>query len=328
MHTGQKHQLLILGLAAFCLLPIQVWAESGDAGTEGPFSLGVDARAIALGRAYTGVAEDAGAIYWNPGALAYLEKKEIASLYVPLAEGTDYGFLAFAYPISRHETLALGFMGLSVRGIPKTDALDNDLGETSDTQFQVLLSYSRVWWKALGGGINAKLYRHTLDTYNGTGIGADAGLYYDFSALLPGFTLGMTLTNALAPRITLATQADTYPLNTRLGAAYRFALDRAGKHQFMLSTEGEKSDYTDLRLHGGAEYLIFKIISLRAGWDRDTLTAGAGISYWDLRLDYALTLKNDFGSLHFFTLGWQIGPSLNEEETLKQRNILALPAFE
>jgi tetratricopeptide (TPR) repeat protein len=308
-----KRRILMLGLAGLCLLPVPLFAETGDAGTEGPF---------ALGRAYTGVAGDASAIYWNPGALAYLEKKEIASLYVPLAEGIDYGFLSFAYPISVHETLALGFMGLSVRGIPKTDALDNDLGETSDTQFQVLLSYSRVWWKALGGGINAKLYRHILDTYNGTGIGADAGLFYDFAAWIPGLTAGLTLTNAVAPRITLSSQADTYPLNTRLGAAYRLGLDRGGNHQVMASLEGEKSDFTDWRLHAGAEYLAFKLLSLRAGWDRDMLTAGAGIQHWDLRLDYALTLKNDFGNLHYVTLGWRFGPSLSEEAMKQRRDIL------
>ena len=229
--------LLSVCLFGLCLLPPTSLAESGDAGTEGPFALGVDARAVGLGRAYTGVANDASAIYWNPGGLAALDKKELTSLYLPLANAVDYGFLAFAYPLRRQETLAAGFMGLSVRGIPKTDAYDNDLGEITDTQFQVLLAYSRVWWQNLAGGVNVKIYRHTLDNYNGTGFGMDGGLFWKASPWLPGLTLGLTATNALPPRIALVSETDTYPLNTRLGAAYRFSLDQAGNHAVLFTAE-------------------------------------------------------------------------------------------
>jgi tetratricopeptide (TPR) repeat protein len=310
---------LLLGC---CLLPAAA-SLAGDAGTEGPFAQGVNARAVGLGRAYTGVADDASAVYWNPGGLAYLEKKEVSSLYLPLASASDYGFLAFAYPLSRQETLAAGFMGLSVRGIPKTDAYDDDLGETSDTQFQILLAYSRVWWQNLAGGVNVKLYTHMLDSYSGTGFGADGGLFWRAAPWVPGLTLGLTLTNALPPRITLVSAADTYPLNTRLGAAYSLPLDQAGNHTVIFSADGEKSDYAGARAHAGCEYQLGKVFALRAGWDEDHPTAGAGLAYWDLRLDYAFTLKPDFGVLHYFTLGWRFGLSLDEQDMLKRKDILS-----
>ncbi len=226
-------------MALFILsTPVLLSASPGDAGSEGPFAFGVEARAVSLGRAYTGIAEDASVVYWNPAGLAYLEQKEIASLYTPLYDRTDYGFLSFVYPVSKFETIGIGLMGITVRDIPKTDEYDNRIGEFYDLQLQLLLGYSRVWWNNLAAGINLKLYHHMLDTYNGTGFGLDAGVYYDAGDFLPGLTAGLKFTNALPPRVTLISEPDVYPLNVRLGAAYQYTLDRAGDHKLMLTLEG------------------------------------------------------------------------------------------
>jgi tetratricopeptide (TPR) repeat protein len=307
---------LLLGLSA----PLA--AAEGDAGTEGPFAFGADARAIALGRAYTGVAEDASAIYWNPGGLGRLDKAEVAALYVPLYEQTDYGFLSFAYPIYRLGVLGVGVLAQSSRGIPKTDAYDNDLGEFSDTQLSWLISYSRVWWENIAAGVNLKGYYHGLDTYSGWGFGLDAGIHYLADVLLPGLSVGLTATNAWQPQVQLVTAPDVYPLNLRLGAAYRFSLDAGGDHRLLVSLEGEKPEYTGFRPHAGLEYLLFKTVSLRGGWDYDQPTAGVGVTYWDWRLDYALSFQPELGPLHVFTLGWRFGPSLGEKAQEERQAII------
>lgn len=316
-------RMFIMILLCLFLKPLPMSAASGDAGTEGPFAFGVEARAISLGRAYTGVAEDASAVYWNPGALAYLEQKEFSSLYVPLYAGTDYGFLAFVYPVSGFGTLGLGLLGISVRDIPKTDEYDNNLGEFSDLQLQLSISYSRVWWRNIAAGLNVLLYHHMLDTYNGTGIGLEAGVYYDAREFLPNLTLGLKATNALSPRVTLISEPDLYPLNLRLGAAYRYALDQAENHRLLLSLEGEKSEFANFRIHAGFEYLFFKLFALRAGWDHDHLTTGAGVTYEGWRMDYALTLQGANGLNHLFSLGWRFGKSLSAEALQERQKILS-----
>ncbi|MCK5219120.1 PorV/PorQ family protein [bacterium] len=303
--------------------PILLSASPGDAGTEGPFAFGVEARAVSLGRAYTGIAEDASVVYWNPAGLAYLEQKEIASLYTPLYDRTDYGFLSFVYPISKLETIGIGLMGMTVRDIPKTDEYDNRIGEFYDLQLQLLLGYSRVWWNNLAAGICIKLYHHTLDTYNGTGFGMDAGVYYDAKDFLPGLTAGLKFTNALPPAVTLISEPDVYPLNMRLGAAYRYSVDQAGDHKLMLSLEGEKPEFAGFKLHAGLEYKIIKMFAVRAGWNNDHITAGAGVNYWDWRLDYALTFQKDFGNIHLISAGWRFGLSISEVERQKGKAILA-----
>ncbi|MEW6517092.1 MAG: PorV/PorQ family protein [candidate division FCPU426 bacterium] len=316
------HAVLFLSLSLVAGTPCLSLAAEGDAGTEGPFNFGVDARAVALGRAYTGVAEDASAIYWNPGGLGRLDKAEVAALYVPLYEQTDYGFLSLAYPIYRLGVIGVGVLAQSSRGIPKTDAYDNSLGEFSDTQLSWLISYSRIWWQNLAAGVNLKGYYHGLDTYSGWGFGLDAGIHYLADAYVPGLSLGLTATNAWPPQVTLVTTPDIYPLNLRLGAGYHFDLDAGGDHRLLISVDGEKPEYAGFKLHAGAEYRLYKIVSVRAGWDHDQPTLGAGATYWDWRLDYALSLQPELGPLHLFTLGWRFGPSLSENAQAERQQIM------
>ncbi|MCK5243299.1 PorV/PorQ family protein [bacterium] len=295
----------------------------GDAGTQGPFSFGVDSRAIALGSAYTGVAEDASAVYWNPGGLGFLGQIEVASLYVPLYESTDYGFFSLVYPIQNFGVLGLGFMALNTVDIPKTDEFDNALGSFSDLQMQLLFSYANVWWKNIAAGVNLKLHYHRLDSFTGIGFGADLGIFYLADKFVPGLSLGLMATNAWRPQITLVSEPDVYPINFRLGSAYRLGLDKPGNHKLLLSVEVDKSEYTDFKLHAGLEYQIYQIGSLRGGWDQDHAVLGVGLTYLDGRLDYALSLQSDLGHLHLFTVGWRFGKSLTESALQQRQKILA-----
>lgn len=328
--SGKKSGSAVRGLGFWCFAgwlwmagALTAGAESGDAGTESPFMLGTEARALGLARAYTAIADDASAVYWNPASLAHLQRKEITSLYIPLYDSTDYAFLAFAYPLSRQETLAAGLMALSVRDIPRRDEYNTDLGHLYDLQLQFYLSYARQIWKHWYAGANVKLYQHTLDNYNATGVGLDAGLYYRADDWLTGLTFGLNAANALPPRLTLVSVAESYPLNVRLGAAYQAGLDWVGNHALLGSVEGEKSEFAGFKLHAGLEYQGWKQFFLRVGWDDGRISAGAGLLLWDWRLDYAIRPMEAVGPMHVFSLGLRFGPTLDEEAAERQREILS-----
>ena len=48
------------------------------------FEIGMGARALGMGGAFVAVADDANAIYYNPAGLAYMEGRNITSLYSSL----------------------------------------------------------------------------------------------------------------------------------------------------------------------------------------------------------------------------------------------------
>ncbi|RME01091.1 MAG: hypothetical protein D6814_02220, partial [Calditrichaeota bacterium] len=75
------------GMTLWIGLGVQgLYAQAG--GLESPFALGVGARAIGLGNAYVAFPTDATAIYWNPGGLDQLERKNLVLFYTQLLGGT------------------------------------------------------------------------------------------------------------------------------------------------------------------------------------------------------------------------------------------------
>ena len=60
--------------------------------------LGVGSRAMGMGGAYVGIADDYSALYWNPAGLGFLEGTELALMHVNwlpnLADDMAYDFFA------------------------------------------------------------------------------------------------------------------------------------------------------------------------------------------------------------------------------------------
>jgi hypothetical protein len=61
----------------------------GSAGTQGIFRFGAGARAQGLGSAVVAMPLDASTIFWNPGGLDYLERRNVVMYYSPLIEYSD-----------------------------------------------------------------------------------------------------------------------------------------------------------------------------------------------------------------------------------------------
>jgi len=63
--------------------------------------IGVGARAVAMGGAFSAVADNIDAIYWNPAGLSRLEKREFTASHAEMFESTRLDFLAYAHPTSQ-----------------------------------------------------------------------------------------------------------------------------------------------------------------------------------------------------------------------------------
>lgn len=74
----------------------------GDAGQAGEFlRWGVGAKALGIGRAFTSIADDASALYWNPAGMASLSRQggTFMFMHLPLREGASLNYLAGAIPL-------------------------------------------------------------------------------------------------------------------------------------------------------------------------------------------------------------------------------------
>ena len=88
-------------------------------------------------------------------------------------------------------------------------------------------------------------------------------------------------------------------------------------HQFsenvalLVSADVEKTREMDTHLHAGAELVLMDLLALRLGHNADMLTAGAGVNYGNLAVQYAFE-DNVIETVHRFGVGFSFGPSAEE----------------
>ena len=85
------------------------------------FILGAGPRALGMGGAFAGIADDVSASYWNPAGLSLLEHRELGVMHVTLYEETVYDYAAAAWPILDLGTIAVSGIRLGSTGIEFRD---------------------------------------------------------------------------------------------------------------------------------------------------------------------------------------------------------------
>ncbi|MEZ4915265.1 MAG: PorV/PorQ family protein [Chitinophagales bacterium] len=188
----------------FCIICLGVssaWAQVRTYSNEF-LSLGVGARALAMGNAQNALSDDVMAAYWNPAGLTNVANTQLAAMHAEWFAGiAQYDYLAMAFPLAEKQTLALSVIRFGVDDIPNTLALVeadgtinyNNLSSFSAADYAFLVSYARAFSERLLFGANFKvIYRKVGSFANAWGFGLDAALQYKLSERL---TLGANLKN-------------------------------------------------------------------------------------------------------------------------------------
>jgi hypothetical protein len=114
------------GIAAVALLlsiPARAGFTPSDIGTSGAqfLKLGAGARAEGMGEAYTSVADDADAMYWNPAALTRIQKHDAALMEAPLLAGINYQYAGYGQKVGASTALGAIVQYVSQPAISETD---------------------------------------------------------------------------------------------------------------------------------------------------------------------------------------------------------------
>ena len=91
LHKRQGSLLLLL---AILLLPSLVFSQA-KVGTTGVnfLELGVSARAMGMGEAFTAGVDDASSVYYNPAGLVYVYGREVMLTHIDMPAGINYEFV-------------------------------------------------------------------------------------------------------------------------------------------------------------------------------------------------------------------------------------------
>ncbi|MBU2574606.1 MAG: PorV/PorQ family protein [Elusimicrobia bacterium] len=317
MHNFERI-LFLSGIMLVAAGPLA--AETGSGGLPGYYlDEGGGARPLAMGGAFTAVADDASAIYWNAAGLGRLKRKEFQFTHIQLFESTRYDFLNYAHPFSRL-VLGLGAGQLYSGGIAKTDQLNNPIGTFADRYNTVFAGGGmEILPDTVYFGFAAKRISRDMDDFNGTGYGLDAGLLAklseDENEYPFGFSAGVNIQNLVGPKIKREILTDEFPLNAKAGVAFTF-FDQS----LLIAGDIEKKTGGTYQPHAGIEYSLTRSVAFRAGYDKPNPTFGFGVKIGDCRLDYALLSSDEkeLGLSHRFSAGVKFGRNIDLNARVNQ----------
>lgn len=326
---------LLLATIAASSLPASTFAADKFAAEF--LKVGIGARALGMGGAFTAIADDAGAGWWNPAGLALLERPNVQMTHAEMFGSiVKHDVISGALPIGRNggrSSVGLTVIRLGVDDIQVTrDALEQETGGLvrvnpdkvrleSAYDLGILFSYARGLGQAWALGGNVKMIRQSLvDEGSSFGIGADLGLlWFPGSATTLGLRLADITTTQIkwdtgrqetvAPTVTVGGQATKdvdFLKGTITGAAdVQMAFENLGDaDQF---SSGSFSG----NLHAGVEYWYNSAVALRVGTNAGHFAAGAGVRFrlgalQRFGVDYAFLDHDELDSTNrvSLNLGW------------------------
>jgi tetratricopeptide (TPR) repeat protein len=309
--------VFILSLTIFCVFYLQFTTfGSSSEGTTGAnfLKLKVGARGVGMGGAFCGVADDVGAIYWNPGGLGQLERKEVSFMYLKWWEGINYQFLGYAHPLGRNGVLggSVNYLtisdidGYSEGGMPSNNLTAYDLAVTLSYSRKLMgnKKISEQWKTGLFGGINVKFIQEKLDDKSAVAYALDIGSLY--KTPVENLSFGFNVQN-LGGEIKFVKEGDKLPLNIKLGTGYRLL-----NGDILLALDYNLPADNDGYINMGVEYWLWDIISLRMGYGSNNevekgISYGLGMNNGEIGIDYAFEPYGILGDTHRVSLSWRFG---------------------
>ena len=224
------------------------------------------ARAIGIGGAFIGVADDENAVRRNPAGLTRLDRYAVGFEQTPsgLFDALQTSYLSAVLPTS--EKMALGIDWLQV-GI-KDEELDS-----SRSNFNFAYSYAPLSQLSLGANLKYFTWSIALDGRSrgaATGWGTDVGLLYQphprwklgvLAQDFIGFGSGAGLSSGTWIRHDSDVSEKVFP------TAYKFGIAYHPISNWLIS-----ADLTD-RLQLGTEFLPNRNFAIRAGFQKDLYTS-------------------------------------------------------
>jgi len=304
---------LVAATFLFALCSLTGWAKdiNSKAGTSAfPFlKINLGARAVGMGGAFTGLADDESALYYNPAGIASFEERRFIAGYHNYFADMQSGFLGYTNQLGERLYWGGWVSYLNYGEFIETDSTGLILGDFSggDILAAFTLAVKQGHNFALGGTI--KLIYERVHEYSASGVAVDLAAKY--SSDRGRFGAGLMIQNLGKQLSALGVEKYRLPLTVRGGVSVRpraFPLIVAG--DVILPVDN------DVVVALGVDYYEFKPFYARIGWNSfgsnfrgadsdDTwagLSLGVGFDYGKMHIAYAYSPSADLGQSHRVTL--------------------------
>ncbi|MDZ7359965.1 MAG: PorV/PorQ family protein [candidate division KSB1 bacterium] len=291
----------------------------------------VGSKGTSMGSAFVSIADDATAMFWNPGGMARLTNKSLYVDHSPWLPGLDFNYFALALPFEGAGTIGLNVTALTTSEMIRT-TIDQPMG-TGETftasSIAVGVAYAYNLTDRFSIGANFKYINEKILNSNATGFAIDIGTLY--TTPFDGIRLGVSISNFgnsmridgedLNVRVDIApnqrgnnqsvvgrlkTNQHDSPLIMRVGVSWE-AL-KSQQNRLTVAVDGLNPNDNSQSVNLGAELGLFKeLLVLRGGFndlfleDREKgFTFGGGVN---LGIEGGLKFSGGYAYQDFEHLG-------------------------
>jgi hypothetical protein len=266
--------------------------------------LGASARSDALGAAFTGIADDDSALFFNSAGLSGLSNARISLNHNSYLAGTFEETLLVGLPAGDLGGFAGALQYVFWGALDERDSFGVDQGTYDDNDIALSVGWGKEWAKgfSLGAAVFATQQKIVDSLYSS--LSGQAGLLW-----IPwnDFRLGLVYSGFGTP---VEGQALASDFKGGLSNLFHLSVDKT----LLAAFSGTYEPNGVSRLQGGVEAGFQKNYFLRIGYQLPlsdnqvtgfaNFTAGAGIRLGSLILDYAFVPYGDLGTSHRISLAY------------------------
>jgi len=266
---------------------------------------------LAMGGAFTGLADDESALYYNPAGAASIRTKAFAASYVNYFADVNSGYLAFLYPLGENQTAGVALNYFNYGTFIGLDSSGNSIGNFTPGDLAFQATYSRKFKAGVSVGASARIIYEKIQDYSSSAIGFDFGVLYSIRNGRASFGAAVQNAGFQVSKFYGGVREDL-PTVFKAGAAFHpVGLPVVAALDFGIPTDN------NIFVSGGIEYLNLKPVLLRIGYTsfgqnfkagldsgKDNLagfSGGFGALVRKFQIDYAFLPYSTLGSAHRFS---------------------------
>jgi len=253
--------------------------------------IGVGSPGVSMGGAYTAIAEDVSALYWNAARIAYLEDSEVMFMHQPWIADISFNYFGVVVPIEGIGSFGASLTMLNSGDMEETTMLYQEgTGVNFDaSDIAIQLTYARRVTDFFSFGFSGKYVSQRISTMSSSALAVDLGVYVVTPFFerdgINGIQIGMSISNYGGKMklegddvfIAVDPEPDNGGNNDQIPADYRM---------------GEYNLPVSFRI--GLAYDLFKGETHRLTLATDAVHANNFSEYVNVGMQYQLSLWNNF----------------------------------
>lgn len=324
----------------FSLFSILAFAQNvNKAGTTAAnfLKIGAGSRAVGMGGAFVSIANDASAMYWNPGGAGQLTQPELLVNHTRWIADIGFTYIGFILPVSGVGTFGMNVTAMTMDPMEVTRyGQENGTGETFKAgSYAIGFLYARQLTDRFSLGGNIKYIREFISQSSSSGFALDIGTLFitpfkgirfgssisNFGQKLQIFGKDLLVTKDISPiegnnesiNAYLATDHFDLPLFLRIGLSGE--LIQTGRTRLTWAVDGihpnDNSEYVNVGIELA---LLNEMVAIRGGLKSlymedgdEEFTLGAGLNLpvnrvMKLEANYAFESFVHLSTIHKLTI--------------------------